>query len=94
MLEAGKTSEEKEHLNLIGDDENASAFAVVEYDIQHPSLQAAAIRVSLSLAKDMFEVKRLPKYLTVVFELSAKSPWQVTCSSPACTDVDPPPLPR
>ena len=42
------------------------------------------------LAKDMFRVKRLPKYLTVVFDPPARSPWLIACPSAVCTDFDPP----
>ena len=37
------------------------------------AFEAAAIRVSISLANDIFQVSWLPKYLAVVFELPAKS---------------------
>ena len=58
MLEAGKTSEEKEHLNLIRDDENASASAVVEYDIHHPSQKARKLK-SISHTDEHIRVRQM-----------------------------------
>ena len=55
------------------------------------AFQAAAILVSLSVAKVIFQVNRLPKYLPFVSNLTPKSPWRAACPSAACVDFDPPP---
>ena len=44
-----------------------------------------------SVAKDMFQVKRLSKYPTFVFEFPARIPCHAACVRLICTDCDPPP---
>ena len=49
-----------------------------------------------SCLRDMFQVKRLPTYLTFVFGVSARNPWRAACPSPDCIDFvqcPSPPLP-
>ena len=44
-----------------------------------------------SVAKDMFQVKRLSKYPTFVFEFPARIPCHAACVRLICTNCDPPP---